>query len=344
MQHEITNSDQLLDKDGRLKQRGYARRPLLHYNPENVRALRLGPLNRLRLKEWDYYAVTTPQCFFSVTVANIGYIGLVFAYMIDFESLRIDHAQAVTPLGLGCTMPRSSENGDIRFRWPGVSIEMLRKVGRREIKVDWRRFKDNKPLHAELSIEQPEQFESIVMVTPIGERRFYYNQKINCMPTSGELTLGRERIEFQPDQALATLDWGRGVWEYSTFWNWASASGFLSKNTTIGLNLGSGFGDLSAATENCFFINGTMHKLGWVDIEYDNSNYMLPWRFTEADGRLDLTLKPFVDRGENLNLGLLATRTHQMFGRYEGFVIDEAGKKIKVKDLIGWAEEHKARW
>lgn len=62
--------------------------------------------------------------------------------------------------------------------------------------------------------------------------------------------------ELRPDQTLGSPDWGRGVWEYSSFWNWASASGFLPDGRRVGLNLGCGFGDLSAATENCLVLEG----------------------------------------------------------------------------------------
>jgi hypothetical protein len=33
-----------------------------------------------------------------------------------------------------------------------------------------------------------------------------------------------------------------------------------------------------------------------------------------------------------------------MFGRYSGILIADDGEKIEVKDMIGWAEEHHARW
>ena len=38
------------------------------------------------MKRWDYYAVFTPQRFFSATIANLGYAGNIFVYMLDFAS------------------------------------------------------------------------------------------------------------------------------------------------------------------------------------------------------------------------------------------------------------------
>jgi hypothetical protein len=33
-----------------------------------------------------------------------------------------------------------------------------------------------------------------------------------------------------------------------------------------------------------------------------------------------------------------------MFGRYSGTLVTDTGERIKVENLIGWAEEHHARW
>jgi hypothetical protein len=71
---------------------------------------------------------------------------------------------------------------------------------------------------------------------------------------------------------------------------------------------------------------------------------MQPWRFTDSQGRLDLTFTPFKDRVAKTNLGVISSQVHQMFGRYTGWAMDDHGKRVEIKDLIGFAEEHRARW
>jgi hypothetical protein len=65
---------------------------------------------------------------------------------------------------------------------------------------------------------------------------------------------------------------------------------------------------------------------------------------TSPDGRLRLEFKPFFERVGKTDVGILASEVHQMFGRYSGTLIADDGEKIEVKDMIGWAEEHHARW
>ncbi len=344
MQREITNPGPLLDDKGHLRELGYAKKMLLEYNPENIRLTPSALLNRLRLKEWDYYATTGPDYFFSVTVSHVGYIGLVFAYFIDFVTKKMLDRTLVLPLGRGCELPRRSDRGDVHFRQGRVHVDFRRESDRRLIHVDWPRFSSRADLQAELELCQPPDLDSIVMCTPMEGSCFYYNHKVNCMPTTGVIILGDRRLEPQPDRALSSLDWGRGVWPYRTFWNWASASGFLPDGRSLGLNLGIGFGDLSAATENCFYLDGRMTKLEQLPFDYSPQDFMLPWRFTSNDGKLDLVFTPFFDRPSMFNLGVLSTKVHQMFGHYDGTLITDAGEKIRVDRLIGWAEEHHARW
>jgi len=344
IQNEITTKDVLLNPVGELTKKGFSKSPMLQYNPENIRVFPLAALNRLRLKEWDYYGITTKDFFFSATISNEGYIGLVFAYFIDFRTNEMAENMVITPFGKGCRLPLSSETGDAVFQKRGIKISFIRETDRRIVKVSWKNFFRKKDIAADLVIQQPKEHESIVMATPIGQKHFYYNHKINCMPTEGWISYGDAKYYLSGKNSLATLDWGRGAWEYSTFWNWASASGFLADGRTVGLNLGKGFGDLRYSTENCFYINGKMTKLGWVDIEYDPQNFMRPWKFTSDDRRLYLIFTPFFERTSKTNLLLLKAESHQMFGKYNGIAVANSGETITISELIGWAEEHQAKW
>jgi hypothetical protein len=344
MQEEITKPDRLLDVHGNLKQTGYARRPLSGFNPEHLKARSFYALNRMRLKEWDYYGVTTRDFFFSACVSNLGYMGLVFVYWIDFGQKKIWDSFRVTPFGIGCRMPLTTECGDIRFKQGAVQMDFIRRRQSRELIVNWPRMTKGRDLRAELSVSQPTDHEGITMATPIDKKGFYYNQKINAMPTTGTLIFGDQHETLEGNQGLACLDWGRGVWPYKTFWIWANASGVLKNGKLIGINLGKGFGDLRAATENCFFIDGEMHKLGWVDIQYDPKNYLDTWRFISDDDRCDLTFTPFFRRRADTNLLVMRSDANQIFGHYNGTLIQDDGTEVKVENLTGWAEDHNARW
>ena len=214
----------------------------------------------------------------------------------------------------------------------------------RSLFVRWPGFDDKKGLAAEITLALPPEHESMVIVIPIGERRFYYNRKVNCMPAEGWVEYAGTRYALTHKSALGNLDWGRGVWDYRSFWIWASASGFLAHGHRVGLNLGTGFGDTSAATENALILDGCIHKLGEVRFTYDSKSFRDPWHMDAPDGSLSLIFTPFFERVAKMDLGLLASEVHQMFGRYSGTVQIESGQTITLDGLTGFAEEHHAKW
>ena len=344
MQTELTNSGPLLAADGRLAQVGWSRRPLLDANLENARFYALRPLQRFRVKRWDYYAIFTPRRFFSATIADLGYAANVFVYSLDFEGGGLHEEGLVIPLARGVRLPRGSQAGETGFANDKVSLRFTAMPDARQISVEWPSFHDGRGISADIRLAVPPGHESMNIVIPIGARRFYYNTKINCLPAEGRVQYGDWVEELRPDTCLGALDWGRGVWEYSSFWNWASASGFLPDGRTIGLNFGRGFGDLSRATENAVILDGRVHKLGDVGFDYTSGEIMRPWCFRDDAGRLDLTFTPFHDRVARTNLAVIRSEVHQIFGRYNGTAVLDDGATLAIRDLVGFAEEHRARW
>jgi hypothetical protein len=344
MQNELTLPGPLLDGQGHLAQVGWSRQPVLECNLENARFYALRPLQRFRIKRWDYYAVFTPQRFFSATIADLGYAGNVFVYTLDYARNELHEEGLVIPLGRGIQLPRDSTSGETRLVHRQASLRFQAEAGERRVFVDWPGYHDGRGIRADITLTCLPEHESMTITIPIGAKRFYYNRKINCLPAQGTLQYGGVHEELHPRECLGSLDWGRGVWEYRSFWNWASASGYLPDGRTLGLNLGQGFGDLSRATENCVILDGRVHKLDQVSFNYEAGDYMRPWRFTDNEGRLDLTFTPFYERLARTALVVIDSEVHQMFGRYDGIVRLDDGQVIEVRDLIGFAEEHHARW
>jgi hypothetical protein len=297
----------------------------------------------MRIKIWDYYAVTTADHFFSFTISNIGYLGMIFAYVIDFKTGEYQEQTVSTPFASGVSLPRRSTEGKTVYEKGNLHMVFEALPGKRTVSVRWPGFAGSE-LNAEFSLEQPKEHESMTIVIPIRGKRFYYNHKLNCLPATGWIDYEGKHFELTPVTALGNLDWGRGVWEYASHWVWASASGFLADKRRIGLNLGYGFGDTSAASENCIILDGKVHKLGKMAFTFDPNDYKKPWTMVSPDNRLELTFTPFFERVAKTNAVVLKSEVHQMFGRYNGWGITDSGEKIEIRDLIGWAEEHYAKW
>ena len=116
----------------------------------------------------------------------------------------------------------------------------------------------------------------------------------------------------------------------------------------IGFNIGYGFGDTSAASENMLFYNGAAHKLSQISFEIPmkdgKEDYLKPWRFTSDDGRFELDFLPVIDRASCTDFKILKSDQHQVFGRFSGTVILDDGTPITIKDLFGFAEKVENKW
>ena len=191
--------------------------------------------------------------------------------------------------------------------------------------------------------------ESMVIVTPYKDHpeAFYYNQKINCMRVSGSIKYKEKEYVCTPDETFAVLDWGRGVWTYDNTWYWGSASG-LADGVPFGFNIGYGFGDTSAASENVLFCDGKIHKLDRVTFsipEKDGKDdFMSPWTFTSSDGRFEMSFTPVMDRSAKVDLKLICSDQHQVFGRFSGTAVLDDGRKLEIRDLMGFAEKVRNKW
>jgi hypothetical protein len=340
MQREITAPGPLLDASGALAAPGWARRPLLDANLERAAT---GALGRLRLKRWDYYGVWTPHLFASATVAHLGYVGNVFTYLVDLESGRHVENALLRPLGAGVELARNSDAGEVRYDDGKTRAVFGVEEGRRLLSVADRRFDGGAGLEIEVTLECPGEHESVVTATPFAGGGFYYNRKLNALPASGALRWGERRLELRPEDSLGQLDWGRGIWPYRSHWVWASANGFLPDGRRLGLNLGC-FGDHRYASEDAIVLEGRVHKLGRVRIDFDAHHYRKPWRFIDPDGRLDVVFQPASERVARTRALLVRSEVHQLFGVWTGRAVTDAGEALALRDLPGFAEEHHARW
>ena len=343
MQHEIVEAIPLLDEQGNLTQPGYAKKLLPVYDRKKVKG------GITRLKEWDYYYVGNERFGVAMTIADNSYMGLDSISFLSFEGKPWEITKSpmrILPMGK-TGLPQTSASGVSGITGKGYGLLFQVEGGKRVLTAHMDDFKDGKPIDIHVTLtHEPE--ESMVICTPFEKKaHFYYNQKINCMRASGTVEIGEEKYIFEPTESFGVLDWGRGVWTYKNTWYWGSASGLVD-GVDFGFNIGYGFGDTSAATENMLFYQGKAHKLSQVrfciPMKDGREDYMKPWTFTSDDGRFEMDFVPVLDRASNTDFKILGSDQHQVFGRFSGTAVLDDGTRLKVKDLMGFAEKVSNKW
>lgn len=330
---------ELLDAAGHLIDRGWATSETRHYSRQAAR-----PAQPERLKEWDYYCILTPDVGLALTIADNGHMGFLGVSWMDFRTRTAVNGGVALPPGQ-IELPASADQGDIVQSHPHLKMAFRLEEGGRRLSVEAPDFDGGRGLSGELWLAQP-PMDRMVIVTPFADapEAFYYNQKINCLPAQGQIIHGGQRHDFLPDSAFGVLDWGRGVWTIDNTWYWGSASGLVG-GRPFGFNIGYGFGDTSAASENMVFVDGRAHKLAEVAFHLPpGAHDSGPWRFTSSDGRFEMTFIPIVDRAAEFAMGAISSSQHQVFGLFSGFVILDDGSRFEIVDLIGFAEEVSNSW
>lgn len=342
-QHKVVKKQRLLDEKGNIAEPGYSTSLVWDYSRKDIKA------SKIRVKEWDYYIITNQKYALALTIADNGFAGAISASFVDYEKACDITKTAINLFPLGkMDFPSTSEVGDISAEISKAEMTFENDGKTRHLYGVYPKFRENDTLVCDIKLTEFPS-DSLVIATPFEKNKhFYYNQKINCMRAEGFFKIGDDEYTFDPADSLGTLDWGRGVWTYDNTWYWGSFQAIQPDGTNLGWNIGYGFGNNTAATENMVFVNGVAHKLDQVTFNIPQKDgkddYMSNWTFTSNDGRFEMDFVPIVDRQAPLNLGVVMMIPHQVFGKFTGKIKLDDGKIIEVENLIGFAEKVHNKW
>lgn len=341
MEHLLTPG-KLLNEKGELNEAGYAFSLVKEYRRGDIKA------PRSRIKEWDYYYFGDDNYGVALTIADNSYMALISASVLDFRSKKEWTKSYMKWFTNGSLcLPSSSKDGNlIVIDEDGkYSFEFFNDKGARHLVCSLKGLSKNNDFYVDVTLKETNP-NSMVIATPFKGKKqhFYYNQKINLLEANGSFRFGPITHDFS--KALGVLDWGRGVWTYSNTWYWSSMNGTYQGHN-YGFNLGYGFGDNSAASENMFFYDNKAYKLEDVTFNIPmnkkKENYLEKWTLTDSKGNINLTFEPLIDRASNTNALIIQSNQHQVFGRFSG-TIKANGKEYRFENIIGFAEKVTNRW
>ena len=340
MQHKLVEGP-LLDEKGNLNEAGYAFSLVKNYQRKDIKGL------KSRIKEWDYYFINDENYGVALTIDDNSYMGMASVSILDFKEKKEYTKSYIKWFTFGKVgFPSSSNNGAVSLKSKNYDMFFENKNGKRHLVCSLKNLAKGKDFECDIYLEATSD-NSMVIATPFKKKKhFYYNQKINLLKAKGSFKFGELFYELK-DDALGVLDWGRGVWTYKNTWYWSSLNASY-KGHRIGFNLGYGFGDTSAASENMLFYDKEVYKLEDVVFnipknEKGELDFLSPWTFASEKGDINLKFEPIIDRYANTNALIIQSKQHQVFGYFFGtFKVD--GKEISFEKLLGFAEMVTNRW
>ncbi|MBI3785458.1 MAG: DUF2804 domain-containing protein [Deltaproteobacteria bacterium] len=303
---------------------------------------RVGRLRRyFAFNQFEFLGAVSEQLVFGCALADVKYAGTAFVYAYDPSTRQFIKHSFQQPLARGIWFNQRPESGASELR-VGQNFIQLRGSERPRARYLQVRLSDGFHIDAEFSEEDP-PVEPLRICTPAGATGWVYARKTAGHRVAGTLTAGGRTYDLAAIGALGHHDWTAGYMRRHTFWNWGCIAGHTADGRVVGMNVSCGVNETSF-TENCFWLDGKLHKLDTVRFEYDRRDLMQPWRMTSYDGRLDLTFRPEGRHREKLNAFIVASNFSQLIGRYDGWLQTAAGERVAITNLLGYAEWHYAKW
>ena len=336
MNTEIINTEQLLDERGNLLKAGYARHFNFTYDKKQAK------LPFLRLKEWDFYQVHFDEKYvLQLTFGHVSYASQISAALIDLSTGQKREVSQMMP----CTrafrkgMPTNPEVAH-KLRYDDRNLHVQFEVTDK-YRLLCMTATDYRGVKAEITLmltNVSKTKDKMVIATPFNEkRRWYLNYKENCFVVSGHARI--DDVAYDIQNGFGLLDWGRGVWPYKHSWVWGNG-GTKVNGKHFGFNIGWGFGNTDAATENMFFYDNKAYKLGQVrEIEVGNN-----FRYVDDEGRFEFEVTPIFDKHTRTKFLWVNNECHQRFGVWRGKVKLDDGTVVEVPPFTAFCEHANNKW
>lgn len=287
---------------------------------------------KLQRNKFVFWGIVGADVMIGLAIVDLKYLTNGFFYTYDVKSKKIIEFKKIALPSKNVLIDSSPEFGESNF----ISKDLKIYCSTNSLSVQ------TPTVNLELSFEL-KPLNPLRMCTRSGYRGWAYTQKTSPIPISGTLTWNDKIIELESPDYYALRDWTLGFMRHKTFWNWASTACQLPDSRSFGLNLSCGVNETSF-TENAFWIDQEMTKVDMVNFEFNAKDLYQKWTIESSDGRIKLSFQPDAHRSEKVQAFLIASNFTQLVGIFSGFVVTKENEQIKLDNVLGWAEDHYAKW
>jgi hypothetical protein len=338
--------DTLIDASGNVRF-GIFPDPILDVNHRDF--VLTDPFGRVRgrlarhfaFNQFQFLGALGEELVFGCAIADLKYVGTAFVYCYEPRTRRYVEHSLKRLLARGMRFDQRPEDGTATFESGRSRVAMHGDIrsSARHLRVA---IAGGVTIDAVFSERDP-VIEPMRICTPAGATGWVYARKTAGHRVSGSLRWEGRAYDLGALDVLGHHDWSAGFMRRHTFWNWGCLAGRASGGRIVGMNVSCGVNETSF-TENCFWLDGRLHKLDTVFFDYDRRDLKRPWRVSSYDGRLRLEFHPEGGHVEKVNAGIVATNFNQLFGRYRGSFETADRERIPIDGLLGYMESHYAKW
>ena len=297
---------------------------------------------RFGFNQFQFLGALSEQLVFGCAITDIKYVGTAFAYCYEPATRRFAEFSLTQPLARGTRFTQTPESGICSFASGRTRITMSAETRAAASPLGGDRRRQD---HDRRRVPRGRAGARADAHLHAGRRdRLGLRAQDRRSPPQRHAHAGRTSPTISaPCRSTATTTGAPATCAATPSGTGAVSPARSPTAASLGMNVSCGVNETSF-TENCFWVDGRLHKLDTVAFEYDRNDLMRPWRVSSYDGRLALEFHPEGKHAEHINAYVVATNFNQLFGRYRGSLTTEAGERIAVDGMLGYMESHYAKW
>ena len=314
MKQIIENTKPVFDENGEVKFGGWSKSPLFEYNKENY-----GTQNKL--VEKDCYYISSDEMGFYISVETVGNELAIRIVLIDYKTKEVVRDSINKKLWLDSTpLPQSPNLGEFKYTDKRIALTITNTVGGNYIKCDFIDFGNFKNLFVKVKISD-NNGESMNIIAPFDKypKCFYHKRFVPNFKANGVVRLGGTDYNLNENNSYVSLNWSRYTLPRHQKFQVLSATSEI-EGEHLAVNFASKVGNNRKGSENCYFINDKLNKVGRLKVVGDDKKTDSDWEFSTADKSVELKFTPYKKEGKVISCK--CDNINIVFGKLYGTLAD----------------------
>jgi Protein of unknown function (DUF2804) len=294
-----------------------------------------------RVKRWHRVVLSSASHVVAAGVLDAGTLASATIFVVDRSSGEVLFDRTATGVsGLNARIgERPGAGARTGFTGPGLTLTLERRSDRYQLEAD---LGGSLTLSARLDARgAPEPF---ALVAPLPEAGVRAAQLAGPLEVEGSLSV-RGRT-YSLAGALATVDFGSGLFPRQVAWRKLTAAGRLADGSPLAVHLAEGLAGPAPGDggEDVLLKGPGPTRLPPVVFAANPESPTSAWRLQSLDGGLDLTFRPLATHREARALLLLSMRVVDLAGEVSGHVPGPDATSLELDRVPALVEDFEATW
>lgn len=325
MQKIVENRKNIFNENGELTFGGWSKSSLFEYNKE------VHPAEN-KITESDSYFISNSEMAFYLSAEITGSDINLKVILIDYNTGEVYRDSISKRMLLDpVKLPTEDSVGELNYKDKIVALTITNTVDGKYLKCDFIDFADTKNLFVKLFLKNTDG-DNMNMVSPFEKNKtcFYFKRFAENYTASGVVRFGGVDYDINEENSFVYFAKCRYLLSRHRKFQMLSGSVDIGGHK-LTINLASKVGTNRSGSENCYFVDDKLVKIGRTKVVGDDKSVTGKWTFETPDGSLELEFTPIETKKGYL--ACKCDKTTFVVGKLNGYLeTDEF--RLNLKDKI----------